>query len=118
MDILYRNQAPAYRGCSPQPQQQRSGFLGNFWCYLFGSGSAPAYRTKNGRNGAAAPTAPKCWWQAFPSTPAYKPAPQPSHDDVSTTPGFSGVGGDPACDWPADEVTDEDVPSTVYIVTG
>ncbi len=87
--------------------------LGNFWCYLFGSGSAPAYRTKNGRNGAAAPTAPKCWWQAFPSTPAYKPAPQPSPDDVST-----GFGGDPACDCPAEGETGEDVPSTVYIVTG
>jgi len=118
MEHLYRNQAPAYRGCSPPPQQPRSGFVGNLWCYLFGSGSAPAYRTKNGKNGAAAPTAPKCWWEAFPSTPAYKPAPQPSPDDVSTTPGFSSAGGDPEIDGQADETTGEDVTSTIYIVTG
>jgi len=118
MDILYRNQAPAYRGCNPPPQQARSGFLGNLWCYLFGSGSAPAYRTKGDKNGSAVTVAPRCWWQAFPSTPAYKPAPQPSLDDASTTPGFSGAGGDPACDCPAEDETGEDVPSTVYIVTG
>ncbi len=113
MEFLYRNQAPAYRGCSPQPQQARPGFLGNFWCYLFGSGSAPAYRTKHGKNGSAAPAAPRCWWQAFPSTPAYKPAPPKlSTDDVST-----GDGGDAAYDCPAEEMTDEDG-STVYIVTG
>ncbi len=117
MDILYRSQPPAYRGCSPPPQQGRSGFLSGLWCYLFGSGSAPVYRTKHGQNGSAAPAAPRCWWQAFPSTPAYKPAPQPSRDDVSTTPEFSGAGDDPARDWAADEMTDEDVPSTVYIVT-
>jgi len=115
MDILYRNQAPAYRGCSPKPSQARSGFLGNFWCYLFGSGSAPAYRTANhGKGGTAAPVASRCWWQAFPSTPQYKAAPPKlSTDDVST-----GDGGDPACECPAEEMTDEDVPSTVYIVTG
>jgi hypothetical protein len=118
MDIIYRNLPPAYRGCSPQPQQARSGFLGNLWCNLFGSGSAPAYRTKPGKNGAAAPAASRCWWQAFPSTPAYKPAPQPSPDDVSTALGSSSAGGDPACDCPAEMETDEDVPSTVYIVTG
>ena len=114
MEILYRNQAPAYRGCSPQPQQaQHPGFLGNLWCYLFGGGSAPVYRTKNGSSGSAAVAAPRCWWQAFPSTPLYKAAPPtPAPDDVLT-----GDGGDPACACPADEVTDEDVPSTVYIVT-
>ena len=118
MEILYRNQAPAYRGCSSPPTQEaRSGFLGNLWCYLFGSGSAPVYRTKHGKNGSAALVAPRCWWQAFPSTPQYKAAPQPSPDDVST-PESSGAGDDPACDCPAEEVTDEDVPSTVYIVTG
>jgi len=117
MDILYRSQPPPYRGCSPQPQQARSGFLSGLWCYLFGSGSAPAYRTKNGKNGSAAPAASRCWWQAFPSTPPYKAAPQPSPDDVSTTPD-SGAGGDPACDCPAEGETGEDVPSTVYIVTG
>ncbi len=114
MDILYRSQAPAYRGCSPLPQQaERSGFLGNLGCYLFGGGSAPTYRTAPGTSGSAATTGPRCWWQAFPSTPLYKAAPPtPSPDDVST-----GNGGDPACACPTDDVTDEDVLSTVYIVT-
>ena len=87
MEILYRNQAPAYRGCSPPPKEARSGFLGNLWCYLFGSGSAPVYRTANhGKNGSAAPAVSRCWWQAFPSTPTYKSAPpKPSPDDVRRT---------------------------------
>ena len=101
MDILYRTAPPAYRGCHPQPQQ-RTGLLAGFWCYLFGAGSAPAYRTKSGKNGSAAPTASRCWWQAFPSTPAYKPAPSP---DVGLAPA-------------EDDETAEDVPSEVYIVTG
>ena len=115
MEILYRNQAPVYRGCSPPPTQEaRSGFLANLWCYLFGSGSAPVYRTKGDKNGSAVKVAPRCWWQAFPSTPQYKAAPpKPSPDDVST-----GDGGDAPCNCPADEATGEDVPSTVYIVTG
>ena len=114
MDILYRNQAPAYRGCNPPPKDARSGFLANLWCYLFGSGSAPTYRTKGDKNGSAVTVAPRCWWQAFPSTPPYKAVPSKlSPDDVSTD-----LGGDPACDCPAEGETGEDVPSTVYIVTG
>ena len=116
MEILYRSQPPAYRGCSPPPTQARSGFVANLWCYLFGSGSAPAYRTKNGKHGSAVTAAPRCWWQAFPSTPAYRPAPQPSPDDIAT-PESSGADAEP-CDCPAEEQTSEDVPSTVYIVTG
>ena len=109
MDILYRTAAPAYRGCAPQPKQ-RNGILSGFWCYLFGSGSAPAYRTKDGKNGSAAPVAPRCWWQAFPSTPAYKPAP-PRDPELASQ--------DAECGCPAeDEVAAEDVPSEVYIVTG
>ena len=96
MDILYRNATPAYRGCSPQPQQRSTNILSGLWCYLFGSGTAPSYRTKGGKNGAAAPTAPRCWWQAFPATPQYKAAPDaPPHDDVPDEryPGGSDDGG-------------------------
>lgn len=110
MEILYRTAPPAYRGCSPQPKQ-RNGLLSGLWCYLFGGGSAPAYRTKNGKNGSAAPVVSRCWWQAFPSTPEYKPAPSP---DLGTA---TGDGAE--CECPAsDEETPEDVPSEVYIVTG
>ena len=108
MDILYRTATPAYRGCSPQPQQ-RTGLLAGFWCYLFGGGTAPTYRTKDGRNGAAAPTAPRCWWQAFPATPSYKTAPTV---DLSTA---SGDGA--ACECAAGEATSEDVPPEIYFVT-
>ncbi len=108
MDILYRNQSPVYRGSNPPPQQARSGFLAGLWCYLFGSGSAPSYRTMNGQGGSAAVTAQKCWWQAFPSTPLYKAAPQVQPTiDASASSGGSATG----------ETTDEDVFSTVYIVT-
>jgi hypothetical protein len=114
MDILYRTQPPAYRGCNPPPQQARSGFLAGLWCYLFGSGSAPVYRTMNGQSGSAVMAPDRCWWQAFPSTPIYKSAPPvPSPDDAPT-----GDGGGSACECPADGDTGEDVPSTVYIVTG
>ena len=82
-----------------------------YWCYLFGGGSAPAYRNKDGKNGSAATVVSRCWWQAFPSTPAYKPAPSP---DLGTA---TGDGAE--CECPAaDEETPEDVPSEVYIVTG
>ena len=110
MDILYRTAPPAYRGCSSQPKQ-RNGLLAGLGCYLFGGGTAPSYRTKHGKNGAAAPTAPRCWWQAFPSTPAYKPAPSP---DLGTA---SGNGAESECP-AADDEASEDVPSEVYIVTG
>jgi len=114
MDILYRSEPPAYRGCSAPPVQ-RTRFLAGLWCHLFGRGSAPVYRTNDG-SGSAAP-ASRCWWQVFPSTPAYQPAPSPSPDDVPTTPD-PGAGEGSACDCAAEEVTGEDVPSTVYIVTG
>ena len=118
MDILYRTQPPVYRGCNPQPTSARSGFLSGLWCYLFGGGTAPNYRTKDVKDGAAVSSAPRCWWQAFPSTPLYKAAPQqPSPDDTSLAPA-SGTSGDPPCGCNAGETTGEDVPSTVYIVTG
>lgn len=115
MDILYRNQPPAYRGCKAPPESAHRGFLAGLWCYLFGSGSAPAYRTKNGQHGSAVKAPDRCWWQAFPSTPAYKPAPDAtSPDDAST-----GDGGGSACECApeGEPVEAEEVP-TVYIVTG
>jgi len=116
MELLYRTAPPAYRGCSPPAQ--RTGFLGNLWCYLFGSGSAPSYRTADGRNGSAGPTATRCWWQAFPSTPSYETAPPaPPPDDVPDEPDPGDDGGVP-CECSTDEETGEDVPSQVYIVTG
>ena len=110
MDFLYRTAAPAYRGCSPQPQQRSTNILSGLWCYLFGSGSAPSYRTKGGKNGAAAPTAQRCWWQAFPATPSYKTAPEV---DLSTAPDDGA-----ACVCAEGDEVSEDVPSEVYIVTG
>ena len=120
MEMLYRTAAPAYRGCHPPPQQ-RSGFLAGLWCYLFGSGSAPVYRTPHGKNGSAVPAVTRCWWQAFPSTPAYKPAPARAPDepapDVPTVP--TDGADDAGCEWrEPDDVIPEDDPSAVYIVTG
>ena len=109
MEFLYRTAAPAYRGCSSQPKQ-RTGLLAGLGCYLFGGGSAPTYRTKDGRNGAAAPTAQRCWWQAFPATPSYKAAPEV---DLSTAPDDGA-----ACECAEGDEVSEDVPSEVYIVTG
>jgi hypothetical protein len=108
MEFLYRTATPAYRGCSSQPTQ-RTGLLSGLTCYLFGGGTAPTYRTKDGKNGAAAPTAPRCWWQAFPSTPPYKAAPSVGLD---TAPDDGA-----ACECPEDEVTSEDVPSVVHVWT-
>ena len=108
MEFLYRTAAPAYRGCSPQPKQ-RTGLLAGFWCNVFGGGSAPSYRTKDGKNGAAAPTAPRCWWQAFPATPQYKAAPSVG---LGTAPDDGA-----ACEGSEEDVTTEHVPSVVHIWT-
>jgi hypothetical protein len=108
MEFLYRTATPAYRGCSPQ-SKQRTGLLAGLGCYLFGGGTAPTYRTKHGTNGAAAPTAPRCWWQAFPTTPSYKAAPP---IDLDTAPDDGA-----ACECDQEDVTNEDVPSVVHIWT-
>ncbi len=109
MEFLYRTAPPAYRGCSPQPNP-RTGLLAGFWCNVFGGGSAPVYRTKNGQSGAAAPAATRCWWQAFPATPQYKAAPS---RDLATAPD-DGAG----CECPAeDEVTSEHVRSEIHVWT-
>lgn len=117
MDILYHTAPPAYRGCSPQPQQQRSGFLGNLGCYLFGGGVAPSYRTKNGKNGGnAGPVVSRCWWQVFPATPRYQAAPvEPSHDDVPDEPIGSSDGGDCGC--PAEDEPAPHVPGAIHVWT-
>ena len=108
MEFLDPTAVPAYRGCSTQPKQ-RNGLLAGLGCYLFGGGSAPAYRTKNGKNGSAAPAAARCWWQAFPATPQYKAAPSV---DLGTAP---DDGAELEC--PEEEVTNEDVPSVVHVWT-
>jgi len=109
MEFLYRTAPPAYRGCSPQPKP-RTGLLAGFWCNVFGGGSAPSYRTKNGRSGAAAPVATRCWWQAFPATPQYKAA---HSADLATAPDEGE-----ACECPEEEVASEDVRSEVHVWTG
>ncbi len=109
MDILYRSKPPAYRGsCSPPPQAS-TGWLSGIWCNLFGGGggNVPAYRTTGkGKNGSAAPTDSRCWWQAFPSAPTYKTAPEESADPVSGDPSPDGD-PDPDCGCPEGVVANE-----------
>jgi hypothetical protein len=105
MEFLYRTATPAYRGCPPQPKQ-RTGLLSGLGCYLFGGGSAPVYRTKGDLNGSAGQVAPRCWWQAFPTTPQYKAAPAP--DPVDAPSGAS-------CECPEEPVSTEDVPSELGV---
>lgn len=117
MDILYRTSPPAYKGCAP-PSEKR-GLLSGFWCYLFGGGSAPAYRTLNGRSGSAASAAQRCWWQAFPPTPAYKPAPEPDLEPASDEPADPAgePGADCECAADEDDRSGDVPPDDVYVWT-
>lgn len=75
IDLIYRSKAPAYKGAK-STTSSKPGLLSGFWCYLFGGGSAPAYRDAN-TNGATAPTVSRCWW-SLSGTPQYKAPPEPA----------------------------------------
>jgi hypothetical protein len=84
MDFLYRNAIPGYKGTQPQPQV-KNGPLSGLFCNLLGGGT-PSYKTLDAR-GAQASTQPRCWWQAFVTTPSYKTAPRPADwSESSSTP--------------------------------
>ena len=74
IDLIYRTQAPGYRGTATPPTA-RTGLLSGVWCYLFGGGTAPAYKTIDGR-GATAPTVSRCWW-SLTGSPQYRTPPVP-----------------------------------------
>ena len=70
---ILRSNPPAYRGKVP-PTAGSSGLLSGLWCYLFGGGARPAYRSNDG--GGTAPKVSRCWW-SFQDRPQYKTAPAP-----------------------------------------
>ena len=76
IDLIYRSKVPAYKGAAPTAQG-RTGVLSGLWCYLFGGGAVPAYRTKSSSKGAPAPTVSRCWW-ALTGSPQYKAPPEPT----------------------------------------
>jgi hypothetical protein len=106
MDFLYRNAAPAYKGMNLQPQATNGLFSGLF-CNLLG-GATPSYKTVDGR-GAQASTPPRCWWQAFVTTPSYKTAPRAADcsNDVVTIAGNgeSAADSDSGCGCEVNDAT-------------
>jgi hypothetical protein len=75
IDLIYRSKVPGYKGAA-STTQGRTGLLSGLWCYLFGAGTVPLYRTKGTSGGATAPTAPRCWW-SLSGSPQYKAPPVP-----------------------------------------
>jgi hypothetical protein len=87
IDLIYRSKAPAYKGATPTTNN-RAGLLSGLWCYLFGGGSAPAYRGTN-TNGATAPVPSRCWW-SFAGSPRYKAPPPVASDPDQAAPPDEG----------------------------
>ena len=79
---ILRSNPPAYRGKVP-PTAGSSGLLSGLWCYLFGGGARPAYRSHHG--GGTAPTVSRCWW-SFQDRPQYKTPPAPAPEPGEPTP--------------------------------
>jgi len=72
MEFLYSNATPSYKGMSAQ-RQMSSGFLSGLFGNLLG-GSAPSYRTVDGRRVSAQSSS--SWWSVLSKAPSYKTAPK------------------------------------------
>jgi len=78
IDLIYRSKVPAYRGTAPTAQG-RTPLLSGLWCYLFGGGAVPAYKTAD-TSGATAPTVSRCWW-SLAGSPQYQTPPVQAPSD-------------------------------------
>lgn len=85
IDLIYRSKVPAYRGATSTPQG-RTTLISGLWCYLFGGGDVPGYRTAT-TSGATAPTVSRCWW-SLTGSPQYQapPARVPSDPEPEVSP--------------------------------
>ncbi len=99
MDLLYRSTPPGYKGKgkgnAKLPTQHGAGFLSGLWCYLFGGGGSPGYRTKE-TNGATAPVVSRCWW-GLTAAPQYKAPPDQASDPDPEGPPCGGQPTDEDC---------------------
>ncbi len=70
---IFGNATPSYKGINAQPQAT-GGLLSGLFGRLFG-GTAPSYKTVDGRR-VNAPEPSTGWWQALSPTPSYTAVPR------------------------------------------